>query len=158
MVAPQRSATIHSAQASDNPAERKEEIPLQPNSSKMQPDVLSELKEMRSNMAEVAQIKEFMQKPQCSPPQYQNQVEVPQNSVSHPTTVPSLPSAQGPFQVTTSEAVTISMKTCLPPSLHSQCQPLDGKEGVSLVSKTIRRIACIAMDAAATNTSWLVAE
>lgn len=96
MVPPQRSAAIHSAQTSDHPAERKEKIAAQQNGSKMQPDILSELKEMRSNMAllnnlkaEVSQIKEFIQKPQCSPSQYPSQVEGPQNNVFQQMTVPS---------------------------------------------------------------------
>lgn len=53
---------------------------------------------MRSNIAllsdlkaEVSQIKEFIQKPQCSPVQHPNQVEVPQNGVIRQMTVPPPP-------------------------------------------------------------------
>lgn len=103
MLTPQRSTTIHSAQTGDNIAEKKEKNTVQLNGSKVQPDILSELKEMRSNMAllndlkaEVSQIKEFIQKPQCSPPQYPNQVEGPQHNVAQQMTVP--PSPQAPPQ------------------------------------------------------------
>lgn len=70
-VTPQRPATIHSAQTSDNYAE-KEKVNVQQNNSKVQPEILAELKEMRSNMnllndqkTEFSLIKEFMQRPQC---------------------------------------------------------------------------------------------
>jgi len=98
MLTPQCSAAIHSAQAGDNTAEKKEKNTVQQSGSKVQPDILSQLKEMQSNMtllndlkAEFSQIKEFIQKPQCSPPQYPYQVEVPQNNVAQQMTVPPPP-------------------------------------------------------------------
>lgn len=103
MLTPQRSAAIHSAHTGDNTTEKKEKNTVQQNGSKVQPDILSELKKMRSNMAflndlkaEVSQIKEFIQKPQCSPPQYPNQVEGPQHNFAQQMTVP--PSRQVPPQ------------------------------------------------------------
>ena len=70
MLTPQRSAAIHSAQTSDSLTEKTEKKTVLQASSKVQPDILSDLKEMRSNIAlvsdlkvEVSQIKEFIQKP-----------------------------------------------------------------------------------------------
>lgn len=105
MVTPQRSAAIHSAQTSDNPAEKKEKTVAQHNSSKTQPDILTELKEMKSNIAllndlkaEVSQIKEFIQKPQCAPSQYPSQAEGPQNNVGQQMTAPPPPQLPPPGQ------------------------------------------------------------
>lgn len=43
MLLPHRSTAIHSAQTSDNPVEKKEKTAVQQSSSKIQPDILSEL-------------------------------------------------------------------------------------------------------------------
>lgn len=97
MLTPQRSVAIHSAQTSDHPAEQKEKATVQQNNRKMQPDILTELKEMRSSMAllnnlraEVSQMKELIQKPQDSPAQCTKQVGVPQNNVTQQMTAPYL--------------------------------------------------------------------
>ena len=73
----QRPITIHSAQSSDAPVEKKEKLPVQQNSGKIHPMVLSQLEEMRSEMsllkdlkAEVSQIRESMQQPQYPLRQY----------------------------------------------------------------------------------------
>lgn len=102
MLTPHRSAAIHSAQTCDSPGEKKEKTTVQQTSSKVKPDILSELKEMRSNMAllndlkaEVSEIKEFIQKPQCSPSPYTNQVGGPQDNVIQQMTV-SYPSQMPP--------------------------------------------------------------
>lgn len=72
-----RPVTIHSAQACDAPVEKNEKTPAQQNSSKIPPMVLSQLAEMRSEMAmlkdlkaEVSQIRESMQQSQYMPRQY----------------------------------------------------------------------------------------
>lgn len=79
MLTPHRSAAINSAQTCDIPRENKEKA-VQLTSSKVQADILSELKDMQSNMAplnnlkaEVSEIKELMWNPQCSPSQYTKQ-------------------------------------------------------------------------------------
>lgn len=69
-------ATIHSVQSSDAPAEKNEKSAPQ-NTSKVTPIVLSQLEEMRSEMAllkdlkaEVSQIRESMQQPQYTAKQH----------------------------------------------------------------------------------------
>ena len=92
MLTTQRSAVIYSAQTGDDTEEKKGKHTVQQNGSKVQPDSLSERKEMQSNMGLLNDlIKEFIQKPQCSPPQYLNQVKGPQNNVAQQMTVPPLP-------------------------------------------------------------------
>lgn len=73
----QRPATVHSAQSNDVPAEKKEKAPNHEHTSKIQPDILNELKEMRSDMAllknlsaEVAQIRESIRLPNQVQTQY----------------------------------------------------------------------------------------
>lgn len=97
MLTPHHSAAIHSAQTCGSPGEKREKT-VQQTSSKVQPQILSELKEMRSNMAvlndlkaEVPEIKEFIHNPQCSPSQYTNQAGGPhiqQMTASPPSRVP----------------------------------------------------------------------
>lgn len=86
---------VHAAQTNGSPIERKEKVSAPQNNPKVQLDILSELKEMRSNMtllsdvkAEVSQIKEFMQKPQL-------QVQ-PEQSLSPVTTPMAVPPAMLP--------------------------------------------------------------
>lgn len=146
---PQRSAAIHLAQMGDNTVEKKEKNTVKLTGSEVQPDILSELKEMRSNMAllndlkaEVSQIKEFIQKPQCSPPQYPNQVEGPQHNVAQQVTQVRRKSHHkhsGPCRVTASRTTTPSTATWLLPSPHFPHQPPGVGGDVSLVSKIIMR-------------------
>ncbi len=75
-VTQQRPATVHACQEDDQPTERKNKEPNRDNSNRMQPDVLNELKAMRSDMAllktlsaEVAQIKESIRQPPPMPVQ-----------------------------------------------------------------------------------------
>lgn len=72
-----RPTTVHSAQSNDTPAEKKIKNPNLEHTSKLQPDVLNELKEMRTEMAqlknlgaEVAQIRESIQQPNPAQKQY----------------------------------------------------------------------------------------
>ena len=50
-ITQQRSATVHAAQSDDSILERKNKEPNRDNPGKTQPDVLNELKAMRSDMA-----------------------------------------------------------------------------------------------------------
>lgn len=77
LLGQQRPITIHSAQSSDAPVEKNEKLLAQQNSGKIPPMVLSQLEEMRSEMAllkdlkaEVSQIRESMQQytPRQHPP------------------------------------------------------------------------------------------
>lgn len=76
LLGQQRPLTIHSVQSSDTPV-KKEKSSAQQNLSKIPPMLLSQLEEMRSEMAllkdrkaEVSQIRESMQPPQCMPRQH----------------------------------------------------------------------------------------
>lgn len=69
--------TIYSVQSSDTPVKKYEKSSAQQNLSKISPMLLSQLEEMRSEMAllkdlkaEVSQIRESMQPPQCMPRQH----------------------------------------------------------------------------------------
>ena len=90
-ITQQRSATVHAAQSDDSILERKNKEPNRDNPGKTQPDVLNELKAMRSDMAllktlsaEVAQIKESIRQPSPmpvqtpSPPVMQEYIPAPQ--------------------------------------------------------------------------------
>ena len=75
-ITQQRSATVHAAESEDPILERKNKEPNRDNPGKTQPDVLNELKAMRSDMAllktlsaEVAQIKESIRQPSPMPVQ-----------------------------------------------------------------------------------------
>lgn len=88
MAMPQCSAAIHSAQSSSTPIEIRKETPVQQNNIKMQPDILSEFREVRSNMAllsdlraEVSQIKEFIKKPQYFHVQHLNSAGGQQDNI-----------------------------------------------------------------------------
>lgn len=76
-VMQQRPILAHSAQATDEPAERKKKESSKDNSNRIQPELLNELREMRSEMAalktltaEVAQIKESIRQPHPLPVQH----------------------------------------------------------------------------------------
>lgn len=73
----QRPAGVHVSQSSDEPGERKKKDLNKDTGNKTQPDVLNELREMRSDMAvlksltaEVAQIKESIRQPLAVPAQH----------------------------------------------------------------------------------------
>ncbi|XP_078031531.1 uncharacterized protein LOC144467063 [Epinephelus lanceolatus] len=75
-VTQQRPAAVHSTQSDDQITEKRNKEPKRDNSSKTEPNVLSELKELRSDMAllktlsaEVAQIKESIRQPPPAPVQ-----------------------------------------------------------------------------------------
>lgn len=99
-----RTAAIHSAQTDTHPVKKEKLTHLE--NIKMQPDVLSELKEMRSNMAllhdlnaEVSQIKEYMQQPQTSPVQHFSQTDgLPSITPAATHLSPSQVSQQGVLQ------------------------------------------------------------
>lgn len=81
---------VHSADTNESRTDKREKAPTSQSNSKVQPDLLAELKEMRSNMtilndlkAEVSQIKDYMQKPQP-----QVQVDPSPGTVAQPMTVP----------------------------------------------------------------------
>ncbi|KAL6465912.1 hypothetical protein MHYP_G00260450 [Metynnis hypsauchen] len=83
MITPQRPVPVHSVHSEVTLVENKEKI-TQPKQCKMHPEVLSELKEMKSGMAllkelraEVSQIKESMQQPLYSPKLHLAQTEGP---------------------------------------------------------------------------------
>ena len=77
LIAQQRPVMIHSAQSKDSPVEKEEKLSAQQRSDKISPMLLSQLEEMRSEMAvlkdlkaEVSQIRESMQQPQYTPRHY----------------------------------------------------------------------------------------
>lgn len=84
---------LNASASCDSPGEKREKT-VQQTSGKVQPDILSELKERRSNVAllndlqaEVSEMKELMRNPQCSPSQYTNQAGGPQDNASQQMTV-----------------------------------------------------------------------
>lgn len=77
LLTQQRPATVHSVQPNETPAEKRGKNQNPEPTNKIQPDVLNELKEIRSNMAvlknlgaEVAQIRESIRQPSSTQPQY----------------------------------------------------------------------------------------
>ena len=77
LLTQQRPGTVHSAQSNEIPVDKKVKNPIPEHTSKIQSDVLNELKEMRSDMAflknlsaEVAQIRESIRQPNPTQPQY----------------------------------------------------------------------------------------
>ena len=75
-LAQSKPTTIHSVQSSDAPVEGNDKSPAPQNPVKLPPAVVSQLEEMRSEMAvlkdlraEVSQLRESMQQPQFPPPQ-----------------------------------------------------------------------------------------
>ncbi|KAL6454997.1 hypothetical protein MHYP_G00365650 [Metynnis hypsauchen] len=88
MITPQRPVPVHSVHSEVTLVENKEKI-TQPKQCKMHPEVLSELKEMKSGMAllkelraEVSQIKESMQQPLYSPKLHLAQTEGPEDTLN----------------------------------------------------------------------------
>lgn len=88
----QRPATVHSAQTSNASVEKKEKMQIQQNTDKIHPELLSELREMRSDMAllknlraEISQIRESIQQPQFThPPILGGQESMPARQMQDP--------------------------------------------------------------------------